>query len=111
MLRERRAIDPDSKKMWRSAGTAGALGIEIALCIVIGAGGGYLLDRKFNTHWIMYLGLLFGIGAAIKGILRVTQAYKRESAAEDDKARQAQSGQGQAQGKEDEQGGTGGRSN
>jgi len=92
MLRERRAIDPDSKKMWRSAGTAGALGIEIALCIVIGAGGGYWLDRKFNTHWIMYLGLLFGIGAAIKGILRVTQAYKRESAAEDAKAKQGGSG-------------------
>jgi len=105
MLRERRAIDPDSKKMWRSAGTAGALGIEIALCIVIGAGGGYWLDRKFNTHWIMYLGLLFGIGAAIKGILRVTQAYKRESAAEDVKANQAKPG-GDGQ-----QGGSGGQSN
>ena len=99
MLRERRAIDPDSKKMWRSAGTAGALGIEIALCIVIGAGGGYWLDRKLNTHWIMYLGLLFGIGAAIKGILRVTRQYKRESAAEDAKS------------KPDQQGGSGGRSN
>jgi F0F1-type ATP synthase assembly protein I len=105
MLRERRAIDPDSKKMWRSAGTAGALGIEIALCIVIGAGGGYWLDRKLNTHWIMYLGLLFGIGAAIKGILRVTNAYKRESAAEDAKAKQGQPG------KDDQQGGNGGRSN
>ena len=83
MLRERRAIDSDSKKMWRSAGMAGALGIEIALCIVIGAGGGYLLDRKLNTNWIMYIGLVFGIGAAIKGILRVVKAYKRESAAED----------------------------
>ena len=91
--------------MWRSAGTAGALGIEIALCIVIGAGGGYLLDRKLNTHWIMYLGLLFGIGAAIKGILRVTNAYKRESAAEDEAAKQAK------QGNKDQQGSGGGRSN
>ena len=89
MLRERRAIDPDSKNMWRSAGTAGALGIEIALCIVIGAGGGYLLDRKLNTHWIMYLGLFFGIGAAIKGIVRVTRQYKRESAQEDQQQAQA----------------------
>ena len=78
MLRERRAIDPDSKKMWRSAGLAGALGIEIALCFGIGGYGGYFLDRKFNTHWIMYLGLLFGLGAAIKGVMRVVNAYKRE---------------------------------
>ena len=64
--------------MWRSAGMAGALGLEIALCFLIGGGAGYVLDRKFNTHWIMYLGLFFGLGAAIKGIVRVTKAYKRE---------------------------------
>ena len=57
---------------------AGSLGIEIALCFLIGGGAGYFLDRKLNTHWIMYLGLLFGLGAAIKGIMRVTKAYKRE---------------------------------
>jgi F0F1-type ATP synthase assembly protein I len=78
VLRERRAIDPDSKKMWRSAGIASALGIEIALCFVIGGYGGALLDRKLNTHWIMYLGLLFGLGAAIKGIMRVVKTYKRD---------------------------------
>jgi F0F1-type ATP synthase assembly protein I len=64
--------------MWRSAGTAASLGIEIGLCFFIGGGAGYFLDRKFNTHWIMYLGLFFGLGAAIKGIMRVTKAYKRE---------------------------------
>ena len=64
--------------MWRSAGLAGALGIEIILCFLIGGGAGYLLDRKLNTHWIMYLGLFIGLGAAIKGIVRVTKAYRRE---------------------------------
>jgi len=64
--------------MWRSAGQAASLGIEIGLCFLIGGGGGYYLDRKLNTHWIMYLGLFFGLGAAIKGIMRVTKAYKRE---------------------------------
>jgi F0F1-type ATP synthase assembly protein I len=72
--------------MWRSAGLAGALGIEITLCFLIGGGAGYLLDRKLNTHWIMYLGLFFGLGAAIKGIMRVVNAYKRESAKEDKQA-------------------------
>jgi F0F1-type ATP synthase assembly protein I len=69
--------------MWRSAGLAGALGIEITLCFLIGGGAGYLLDRKLNTHWIMYLGLFFGLGAAIKGVMRVVKAYKRETASED----------------------------
>ena len=69
--------------MWRSAATAGALGIEIFLCFAIGGGVGYFLDRKFNTHWIMYLGLFFGLGAAIKGIMRVVKAYKRDIASED----------------------------
>ena len=69
--------------MWRSAVMAGALGIEIVLCFGIGGGTGYFLDRKFNTHWIMYLGLLFGLGAAIKAIVRVTRAYKRELAGDD----------------------------
>jgi F0F1-type ATP synthase assembly protein I len=69
--------------MWRSAGLAGALGIEIALCFGIGGYGGYLLDRKLNTHWIMYLGLFFGLGAAIKGIMRVVKTYRREVGADD----------------------------
>ena len=62
---------------------AGALGIEIVLCFAIGGGAGYFLDRKLNTHWIMYVGLFLGLGAAIKGIMRVVNAYKRESASDD----------------------------
>ena len=81
--------------MWRSAGLAGALGIEITLCFLIGGGAGYLLDRKLNTHWIMYLGLFFGLGAAIKGIMRVVKAYKRELA-KDDRKTAGQSGGGGA---------------
>ena len=79
--------------MWRSAGLAGALGIEITLCFLLGGGAGYLLDRKLNTHWIMYLGLFFGLGAAIKGIMRVVKAYKRELA-KDDKTAGASGGNG-----------------
>lgn len=69
--------------MWRSAGLAGALGLEIALDLVIGGGAGYFLDRKLNTHWIMYLGLFFGLGAAVKALMRVTKAYKSALARED----------------------------
>ncbi|HXU61092.1 MAG TPA: AtpZ/AtpI family protein [Polyangia bacterium] len=72
-------IDPEAKKMWRIAGTTGAVGIEIAAAIGIGYIGGHYLDHRFGTDpWIGYIGLLAGIGAAVKALVRVTRAYKRD---------------------------------
>jgi F0F1-type ATP synthase assembly protein I len=72
-------IDPETKKMWRIAGTTGAVGIEIAAAIGIGYLGGHYLDHKFGTQpWLSYLGFVAGIGAAIKALVRVARAYKRE---------------------------------
>jgi F0F1-type ATP synthase assembly protein I len=80
---QRRAIDPDAKKMWRIAGTTGAVGIEIAAAIAIGYFLGNYLDRKLGTKpWIMYVGILAGIGAAIKALVRVTRDYRRSESGE-----------------------------
>ncbi|HET6149124.1 MAG TPA: AtpZ/AtpI family protein [Polyangia bacterium] len=66
--------------MWRTAGTTGAVGIEIAVAIIIGYLGGRFLDRKLGTEpWISYAGLLAGIGAAVKALLRVVRSYRREN--------------------------------
>jgi ATP synthase protein I len=65
--------------MWRLALVTSAVGIEIAAAIAIGGGGGYYLDKKFGTApWIMYVGLIAGIGAAIKALVRVSRAYRRQ---------------------------------
>ena len=65
--------------MWRIAGTTGAVGIEVAVAIVIGYFGGKYLDRKLHTTpWISYFGLLAGIGAAIKALVRVVRNYRRD---------------------------------
>ena len=49
-----------------------AVGIEIALCVVLGLGGGMWLDRHFGTFpWLMLLLGAAGIGAAIKVVLRL----------------------------------------
>ena len=78
------AIDPEVKNMWRIAGNTGAVGIEIAVAVFIGYYGGRFLDRKLGTDpWISYAGLLAGIGAAIKALVRVTREYKRDVAASD----------------------------
>ena len=85
MLRERRPIDPETKKLWRIAGTTGAVGFEIAAAIAIGYLGGHFLDQKLGTKpWLMYLGLFAGIGAAIKALVRVTREYKRDIERGDD---------------------------
>jgi F0F1-type ATP synthase assembly protein I len=66
--------------MWRTAGTTGAVGIEIAFAIIVGYLGGRFLDRKLGTEpWISYAGLLAGIGAAVKALLRVVRSYRREN--------------------------------
>ena len=71
--------------MWRIAGTTGAVGIEIAAAIAIGYFGGHYLDGKFGTQpWLMYVGILAGIGAAIKALVRVTRNYRREQGGRDE---------------------------
>jgi len=64
--------------MWRTAAWTGAVGIEIALCLVIGYFGGNWLDGKFHsTPWLKWIGFGAGIGAAIKALVRVTRNYKK----------------------------------
>jgi ATP synthase protein I len=79
------AIDPEVKKLWRIAGNTGAVGIEIAAAIAIGYFGGNYLDHKLGTQpWLMYVGLLAGVGAAIKALVRVTRMYRRETGGSSD---------------------------
>ena len=88
MLTERRAIDPDSKKMWRLAATTGAVGIEIVVAIGLPTYLGHYLDQRYGTSWIIYVGLAIGVGAAIKALVRVTRDYNRAlgNDADDDSA-------------------------
>ena len=68
------------KPHYKAIGSYGTLGIEIALCIILGAGGGYWLDGKFKTEPVlMVLGFFFGLGAAGKAVHQAwTQMQKRE---------------------------------
>ena len=71
--------------MWRIAGTTGAVGIEIAAAVGIGYLGGHKLDQKLGTQpWLTYFGLIVGVGAAIKALVGVTRAYKRDLERPDD---------------------------
>jgi F0F1-type ATP synthase assembly protein I len=64
--------------MWAIAATTGAVGLEIAVAIGIGYLGGQYLDRKLGTApWLMWVGFLAGVGAAVKALVRVVRSYKR----------------------------------
>ncbi len=56
---------------WRGVGSFGTLGLEIVLCIAFGFFGGRWLDEKFSTApYLAGLGFVFGLAAAIKGVMR-----------------------------------------
>ena len=66
--------------MWATAANTGAVGLEIAVAIVIGYVGGRYLDRKLGTApWFMWIGFAAGIGAGVKALVRVTRKYLREN--------------------------------
>jgi ATP synthase protein I len=47
--------------------------------VFIGYFGGAWLDRRFHTApWLMMLGVLFGIAAGFKELLRLANQYRKE---------------------------------
>lgn len=51
------------------------LGISMVLAVLIGVGIGYGLESLFGARWLFWLGVIWGICAAI---LNVYKAYKRQ---------------------------------
>lgn len=52
-----------------------SLGISIVVAILLGVGAGILMQKIFNVFWVLFLGVLWGVLAAI---LNVYKAYKAE---------------------------------
>ena len=52
-----------------------SLGISIVVAILLGIGAGILMQKIFGVFWVLFLGVLWGILAAI---LNVYKAYKVE---------------------------------
>jgi len=66
--------------MWRLAGRYSAIGIEMCAAVAFGTLGGVWLDGKLGTTpWLFWIGLVVGIGAATRAVLRVVRDFKRSS--------------------------------
>lgn len=66
----------DSNNEWiKLLANYGHIGFTFVGCIVIGMGGGILLDQKVfagkTTPWFTFIGLAFGIAASFKTLLDI----------------------------------------
>jgi len=63
-----------SQKMWRLAGRYSSLGIEMTVAVALGVFGGRWLDGQFGTEpFLFWFGLVVGIGAATRGVVRAVK--------------------------------------
>lgn len=68
-----------SRENIRLIGQLSTLGLSFVLAIVMGFGGGYLLDGWLGTGpWFTFLGFLVGIAAAIVNVYRVMQLASKK---------------------------------
>jgi ATP synthase protein I len=69
--------ESEQQRMWKLAGRYSAVGIEIAVSVAFGVLGGRWLDGKFGTEpYLMWFGMVVGIGAAVRSITRLVRATK-----------------------------------
>jgi ATP synthase protein I len=65
---------PISRENLQLIGQLSTLGLSFVMAIVIGFGGGYLLDGWLGTKpWLSFLGFFLGFAAAIVNVYRIMQ--------------------------------------
>ena len=70
--------DPNSTaETMRSFGTLGSVGLSFVISIVIGAGGGLLIDRWIGAgHWGFFIGFFLGLAAGVVTVVRASKSIK-----------------------------------
>ena len=70
--------DPNATaETMRTFGTLGSVGLSFVISIVIGAGGGLLIDRWVGTgHWGFFIGFFLGLAAGVVTVVRASKSIK-----------------------------------
>jgi ATP synthase protein I len=69
---------PISRENIRLIGQLSTVGLSFVFALVIGFGGGYLLDGWLGTKpWFTFLGFFLGLAAGIANVYRVMQLAGR----------------------------------
>jgi len=66
--------EPKYKKFIGAADSL-SLGISMVVAVLLGFGIGYWLKVTFEKEWLLWLGIFWGVGAAV---LNVYKAYKKQ---------------------------------
>jgi ATP synthase protein I len=61
----------------RSFGALSSVGLSFVIAIVLGAGGGLLIDRWIGAgHWGFFIGFFLGLAAGIVNVVRASKSIK-----------------------------------
>ncbi len=74
------SLSQDKREVVKSLLSYSSLGIEMGLCVAIGIGIGYYLDRYFTTSpYLTIIFMIFGIIAAMKTIYQLMKKLEKEN--------------------------------
>ena len=72
------SLRPEDAEQARSIGVMASAGWAFAISVVLGLGGGMLLDRWLGTSpWLLFVGLGLGFAAGVSNLVRATNAASR----------------------------------
>jgi ATP synthase protein I len=81
-------LGPDSRKQLKAFARVGAVGIELALSVVVGLLGGMWLDKHFSTQPLLTLaGLILGVIAGFRSLYQTVRKQSQSSGRDDDAPR------------------------
>lgn len=74
------SLSQDKREVVKSLLSYSSLGIEMGLCVAIGIGMGYYLDKYFETPpYLTIIFMIFGIIAAMKTIYQLMKKLEKEN--------------------------------
>jgi ATP synthase protein I len=74
------SLSEDKREVVKSLLSYSSLGIEMGLCVAIGIGMGYYLDKYFKTSpYLTIIFMIFGIIASMKVIYTLMKKLEKEN--------------------------------
>lgn len=81
-----KSLSEDKREVIKSLLSYSSLGLEMGLCVAIGIGIGFFLDKYFQTSpYLTIIFMIFGIIAAMKTIFQLMKKLEKENERDKDK--------------------------
>lgn len=75
-----KSMSEDKREVIKSLLSYSSLGLEMGLCVAIGIGMGYFLDKFFHTSpYLTIIFMIFGVIAAMKTIYQLMKKIEKEN--------------------------------